>query len=388
MPVTNARPPTLAEVVRITSLDDPIVRNLQITQAYHELAVGLASWLPGANWCSVATWASRQAGQSIRREDLRMTLRRLVRESREAQEAAEALQAEGALVREEGIESLAGAIDALRDALNPAAAFERTADAVARGNRKVFGEIGLEFARFLALFATEPPDPAAMSAFIASLQPGEPPDGQRLLRQAFSHYYTALAEQHARTRAELVLLANLEIGLHEQTRLQPEIQEAMDAPVYDPGTLRRRLLDELFPDPAAQLRLAALRLMGQAGPLLAARDRLAHEAQRLGRLAITQVMMTLELSGGRVLHLGDELRATVPDILSAPSQAELVALLRQLEPALGQSRVAVDWSELPARMRFITDLFRGYHIDPGLFDPPFTPAQTAALKAGRRPADI
>ncbi|MDX6678814.1 MAG: hypothetical protein QOE31_2866, partial [Solirubrobacteraceae bacterium] len=31
-------------------------------------------------------------------------------------------------------------------------------------------------------------------------------------------------------RSALILLANLEIGMHEQTRLQPEIRASLDAP--------------------------------------------------------------------------------------------------------------------------------------------------------------
>jgi hypothetical protein len=381
--------PTPAEVQRIAAEADPVICNLQITQAYHELACALAYWLPGgANWCAIATWASRQAGQSIRREDLRRALERLLRESAAAREAAEALEAEGAAIREEATESLAGAFSALRDALSPAAAFERTADAVARGNRKVFEEIGLAFARFLALFNDGPLDAGGLAAFIDGLRPGDPPDGQRLLRDAFSHYARAFAASDDKTRAEWMLLANLEIGFHEQTRLQPEIREAMDAPVYEPSALRRRLLDELFPDSTSQLRLAAARLIGRAAPLLAARDRLAHETQRLGRLAITELMMTLELSGERVLRLGDEMRADVPLTLRAPTNPELRALLAGVDPKPGASRAVADWSELPDRMRFIADLFRAYHADDTLFAPPFTPKQTAACKAGKRPADI
>lgn len=386
VPLTS---PTPAEIERIAALDDPILRNLQITQAYHELASGLAIWLPGgANWCAVATWASRQAGQSIRREDLRRTLERLVRESREALEAAQALEAEGAAIREDATESLAGALTALRDALSPAAAFERAADAVARGNRKVFEEIGLAFARFLVLLGSGPPDDKALAAFVENLRPGDAPDGQRLLRDAFTHYARALTATDGKTQAELMLLANLEIGFHEQTRLQPEIREAMDAPVYEPGALRHRLFDELFPDPGSQLRLAAARLMGRAGPLLDARDRLADETQRLGRLVITEVMMTLELSGSRVLRLGEELRADIPPPLRTLANPDLRELLARVEPKPGAPRAVADWSELPARMRFIADLFRAYHSEGSLFAPPFTAAQTASLKAGQRPEDI
>jgi hypothetical protein len=103
-------------VQRIVALDDPVIRNLQITQAYHEFVCALAYWLPsGANWCAIAAWASRQAGQSIRREDLRRALERLLRESTTAREAAGTLEAEGAAIREEATESLAGAFSALRE---------------------------------------------------------------------------------------------------------------------------------------------------------------------------------------------------------------------------------------------------------------------------------
>jgi len=40
-----------------------MVRNLRITQCYSALA-------GAANWCSFATWVSKQAGQTIRGEDL------------------------------------------------------------------------------------------------------------------------------------------------------------------------------------------------------------------------------------------------------------------------------------------------------------------------------
>src|SRR5882672_5225622 len=59
------------EIYRIARLRDPILRNLQITQSYYELSQSVAG-LTGfsANWCTFATWASKQAGQTIRQEDL------------------------------------------------------------------------------------------------------------------------------------------------------------------------------------------------------------------------------------------------------------------------------------------------------------------------------
>ena len=368
MNAANPHPPTPDVVERISSLTDPIERNRQITQAYHELAVAIARLQPGgANWCAVATWASRQAGQTIRREDLRRTFERLLADSADVEAAAGELAAEAG-----GPESLLGAAEALRDALSPAAAFARTADAVAQGNRKVFAEIGLAFARFLELFADGPPDAAALDAFHDTLRPGDPPDGQGLLRRAFAHYAAALSAT-GKARAELLLLANLEIGFHEQTRLQPDIRAAMDAPVYEPAALRRRLVDELLPDAGGRLRQAVLRLGGEAAPLLAACDRLADEAQRLGRQAITAALMTLELPGGRVLRLGRDLTGDYPAALRTLANPDLRALLAGVDttPDSPRGTGGRDWSDLPGRMHFIADLFRAYHDDVSLYDPPF-----------------
>src|SRR3954451_19338809 len=69
-PATGAAP-TVADVERIAALGDPVVRNLQITQCYCELSRTFAGLTGGgpANWCTFATWASRQAGETIRQED-------------------------------------------------------------------------------------------------------------------------------------------------------------------------------------------------------------------------------------------------------------------------------------------------------------------------------
>lgn len=390
--MTLRRPiPTIDDVRRISALNDPVVRNLQITQCYHDLAAAVAAQIPGgANWCAVATWASRQAGQSIRKEDLRRAFERLMRESADAVGALEDAAAESAAIRgEEGPESLAGALAAFRDALSPAAAFERTSEAVARGNRKVFEEIGYEFARFLALLEGGPLDDDALAGFYDGLKPGTPPVGQDYLRAAFTHYHDA-SRATGTKRAQYLLLANLEVGFHEQTRLQPEILEAMNAPIVDPAALRGQLFDELFPDVGSRARLALARLSGRADRLLAATDALAHETQRLGRLAITDLLMTLELPDGRVMRLGRDLAGEYPESLRTVTLPGLASLLAQVDP--GPDTLAgsgsEDWSRLPDRMRFIAELFRAYQLDPALFDPPFTAEQLAEFSAGGRPATL
>src|SRR3990172_5182182 len=82
--------PTVAEVDRIASLADPVIRNLQITQCYHELSAALAERTGlSANWCTFAAWASRQAGQTIRKEDLVRALEEALKNDPEAIQAAQ-----------------------------------------------------------------------------------------------------------------------------------------------------------------------------------------------------------------------------------------------------------------------------------------------------------
>jgi hypothetical protein len=58
--------PAVSDVEAICAIPDPIVRNLRITQAYGEMSRALSARTgPGANWCTFATWASKQAGQTI-----------------------------------------------------------------------------------------------------------------------------------------------------------------------------------------------------------------------------------------------------------------------------------------------------------------------------------
>ncbi|MEO6082734.1 MAG: hypothetical protein ABIQ18_06470, partial [Umezawaea sp.] len=240
--------PAVAEVERIAAHADPVVRNLQITHCYHRLSRALAARTGGsANWCTFAVWASKQVGQSIRQEDLARTVEHLLKSSPEA--AAEVDEVVRSLRRSVPPEALDRAHRVVRQAVVTIARLDDVTAATARGNLKVFEEIGREFARFLAEFD----DPAAehderrIGEFCDALRPGEPPEGQRYLRQAFPRYHRAMITRDPKQRAELLFLANIEIGLHEQTRLQPEIAAAMEAPVVDPRELERRLFDLLLP---------------------------------------------------------------------------------------------------------------------------------------------
>ena len=280
--------------------------------------------------------------------------------------------------------------NAVAQVLNPLGPLDRASDAVGRGNKKVFEEIGREFARFSAACLDDLPyDPARVAAFCESLRPGDPPDGQRYLRQAFTRYYAAFFEADAKTRTELMLLANIEIGYHEQTRLQPEIAEAMDAALLDYRQFRQRLIDALFPDRGwrVRLRLWLLRLLNRPSPFDTLLDTLFAAARHVAHLAVTEYLMSIDLPPDLHLRLGQDVIGTFPDSLQQIVLPDLCALLDQLDPTPDSTRDsgAVDWSSLPDRVHFIIDLFRCYQENADLFDAPFAPDQVMDLKAGRLP---
>lgn len=390
--------PSVDDVNRIAALPDPVLRNLQITQCYHDLSLAMADLTgPSANWCTLATWASKQAGQSIRKQDLARAFERLLDQSPDVIEGAEALaSAADAPPAEVGPRSPApprerGLGDpalrrAVRAALLPSAAFERVSQAVARGNRKVFEEIGLAFARFLDLCARGPLTGEAIATLHATLRPGEPPDGQRYLRQAFTHYAAALAEPDAKPRAELMLLANLEIGYHEQTRLQPEIVAALDAPLPPVSELEEEIMQAIFPSWLVRLRLRLEAARGRLTGQMRARRRLAEEARRLAHVVVTDTLMTLDLPG-RPLRLGRDLAGTYPESLHTIGRPDLQALLAQIDPTPDSltGTGALDWGDLPDRLHLIVDLFRCIQEDARLFADPFDPRQAAEIRSGSLP---
>lgn len=387
--IQEAEIPTVAEIDRITAMSDLVLRNLLITQSYHLLSAALARSLGTcANWCTHAKWASKQAGQTIRREDFARMLEQQLAVapglSRALGDVVAAALPFGARVDPLGLRA------SVEKALVEASPLERASDAVSRGNHKVFAEIGREVARFLETCVEGPFDSGTISRFTDRFRPGVPPYGQGYLRRAFTHFYEARFTQEPKARAELILLANLEIGFHEQTRLQPEIQDALNAVMPDPDELRRRLLAALFPQASLllRLRLRLPRAVRRMNPLDRALDRLFDEFRRLLRRIVTEILMRLELPGGRMLRLSRDLAQSFPLTLRKIAHPDLREILTRIDPTPDALRGtgAEDWADFPERMHYIADLFRGFQEDRSLLGSPFTPAQVASLRAGRMPS--
>jgi hypothetical protein len=372
--------PSGDDVRRIAAIANPVIRNLEITHCYSRLAAAFAARSgEGANWCTYATWASRQAGRTIRGEDVLEQLERSLGERRRLLHPIRTLSRR--LLRR-GLFNPETRIGRLTAELHtPFDAFERASHSVARGNLKVFEEIGLEFARYLHECPPDAPaDSAPFQRFLDRLRSGDPPAGQRYLSQAFALYERRRFEGDPKVRAELSVLANLEIGLHEQTRLQPEIREALDAAYATHEDLGRRALEALFPSAARWWTVVRRPVAAVVGVVAAGVQR---AATRLAREVITESLMVLSLPG-RVLALGTHLADEYPEALREPADAELAALLARFEPvppALDDCG-ARDWSDIDQRMHYIVHLFCAFHLREELSRPPFTPEQVASFSGG------
>ncbi len=353
--------PTSVEVRAIAAVPDSVVRNLRITECYSRLSAAMAARAgEGANWCTFATWASRQAGSTIRGEDL---LARFTGQARQGWTIFHPVQSAWRALLRAGIFNPSTRLGRVVRAVHtPFDAFERASAAVAEGNLKVFEEIALAFAQYLE--------------GTLELREGPPPDGQDLLRRAFDCYREAGA-LGGEKQAQRILLANLCIGLHEQTRLQPQIQSALEVAPETAEDLTIRLVAAL--GPGSRLLPILLR------PLAFAARRFRRFARLLTRRAITESLMVLQLPG-TVLQLGSNLEVPCPEIFQKIADADLVELIRKYEPDSTCDRCgADDWADLNERMHYIIHLFRAFHLRQELWEFPFRPEQVLRLQAGRIP---
>lgn len=371
--------PTIQQVDTIANWREPVLRNLQITQSYYELSQAMKACTgAGANWCTFATWASKQAGQTIRKEDLRRALERLLTPEVSERGMTEAGQEETTLRQR------------LWTVLNPANIIAHSSDAVARGNQKVFAEIGREFARFLERCAQdEVYDVNNITLFCEELKDGDPPNGQRYLRQAFKRYYEAIFEADVKKKAELILLANIEIGFHEQTRLQPEIAEALNASVPEPAPFLQEFLQALFPYRGwlVYIMILLMRMIGKPTKLDIKVQTFIISLRKKIRFVLTKNMMVLCIPEGKYLQLGEDLKASFPESLQKLNNSDLLLLLQQVDPTQNsiQASGAMDWADLPDRLHYIVDLFRCHQETPDLLDMPFTEEQVLMIKEGKIP---
>jgi hypothetical protein len=377
-------PPTPEQVKAISSITDRVLRNLQITEGYYRLSTAMGRrTAPWTNWCTFAQWASRQAGCSIRGEDLQDVLR----ENTLAGFAlAHPIQSTWRWLLRKGMlnpRTLFGRI--VQEVHSPFDAIERTSEAVARGNVKVFEEIGRHCAEYLEAC---PPggtvDSPEFHRFLTTLEPGPPPDGQGCLIRAFTCYQQQQHDADPHLRAQRVLLGTLEIGFHEQTRLQPEITASLEGPPETLEDLGKRALHALYPGAWNWKAFVRRPFAAALAPLARSFARFNRE---LARLAATRSLMRLALPGGITLQLGRHLDRPPAAMLDRITLPELRQLIERFEPpGVPDDCGARDWSNFEQRMHFILHVFRTFQDYQPMFDEPFTPEQARTIAAGTVPS--
>jgi hypothetical protein len=414
------------DVRRVVALDDhSVLRNLLITQGYHDLSKAIAARTGGAdmNWCTLGSWASKTAGAFIRGDEVPAVFRRWLDGPGPHREMIDDAHRELQLGGDAATVVLVDIVrDIIRDIVHDCSTY------IATGNRVVYAEFAQCYADFHdGLGGDRSPDPDKLAAFQLRYRDGDPepdaverrPDrtlvsqqrgGQARLREMVGCLYRAMFEADPKRRAEEILLANALGGLHEQTRLQTYIVGGLDAPIID--TLVAWGHRHVDRDIASGVERGELPCA-----INAMIPRLGHLIERAWQVFSTDLLMTLTLPDG-VLHLGrplpqdpggplfppalqtidDPALAAVLDRYGALDvQAEHSAfdwLRDQIRALLGLPRErhdeladvgAVDWASFDQRMRFILTLFRMRQQDPHLFQQPFTDPMRAAMFEGRVP---
>jgi hypothetical protein len=166
-------------------------------------------------------------------------------------------------------------------------------------------------------------------------------------------------------KSELILLANFKVGLHEQIRLQPNIEGAMNAPLWE-----------------GVFDVASLQPLGTI---------LRDPVMRVWRRFATKTMMRYRLPYGAVAVSGElpplPSRQQYPDVLTNLELPELrMAAERYGTPSGAWSFRSRDWANLDERMTFIFRLFRSRQKSLELFDPPFQYEQRLAIAGDQLPA--
>jgi len=363
---------TQAEIQKIVQMDNLILRNLKVTQGYYQLSEGMKRIIGNrnANWCSFATHASKTAGYAIRSELLPPAMTRT-------------------LIRFGGYQ---GAISQLNYYLeNPVMRINQSSQSlvqeiithisqhVSDGNIKVFTELAGPFSAFIEWFAADTRyDRGKLRAFLSQFKPGPAEqDGQDFLREAFSHYCKARYETNQKKRVEMIYLANIYVGLHEQTRLQPQIAGALGAPVQ---IILEKRLSELMGS-----------LFNFGGTSLNLRQRVMAICHKMMAQVTTNTVMFISLPSGKLI-LGQNVKAPFgqpkfPAELLTIENPVLSQLMQTYDKGLDTltGSAAADWTSLDDRMSFIIDLFRSHQQNLRLFTPPFSRPQTAFIHTDQVP---
>lgn len=345
-----------------------LLRNLQITLGYHKIALGLHQFLDGrdVNWFGFGTYASKTAGRAIRHETLPKALKSAM--IRAAGYNNTRMYLRDVLEKPDDIDQ--SQADNLLDTV-----LTQVSLLLSEGNLMIFGELALPFYHMLATFQDEPkPSIRKWLGFlkehctIGSVEEG----GQNLVRESMTCFYEARFEKDPNKKSERILLGNLLVGLHEQTRLQPVIENALAVP-FD--TFTKGFVRDGKPESFWQI---------------LSNNALGYSRKTVLR-TVTRMVMTYALPT-RDLRIGKDLvpptgMVNYPRELYTIESKRLLEILATFDVSKNtlSGSGADNWGNLNDRMNFLSDFFRSYQHYDQLLQAPFTEAQITDIELGKYP---
>ena len=381
----------LIDPLRISSIaehPEPVLRNLQITQTYSEINLALSELLGKNNvsWCAYATWASKTAGKFIRLENVDAAIEEFLRGKDWAKELIRVIP--GAMTWFGWRVKINNSF--LLNILNETA--RAAATEVAKGNLLVFAELAPLYVQFMQLITPHLDQKEQnLVAFLNYLQQNQiEGNSYQKLVQAYSAYQEAIFEADPKAKAELIFYANVLVGYHEQIRLNPAINNSLNAPIEQ--IFKKRLLGGLERLVEASIPGFLFLLLS---PLL--KNSLTPVVHRMAtdwRKISTKFLMQIEVPDGH-LDLSEDIPLIAyepgkmfPEELAEIRNPALLKVLAELDHSSNSSKgsAAKDWGDLGERMNFIADFFRSAQQDAHLFWPPFNAQQTALIKQGEVPS--
>jgi hypothetical protein len=379
---SNGRGPLALEwIEEIKVMTNPVLRNLWVTQTYHEISRELRPFLGSdhASWFAFAKWASKQAGRTIRGEDVPERVRILLEKDEQYHLLLDRLNGrlvvhfESAAVRREHV------------ATHVLALVNQLSEKISGGNIKVFVDLAPIFSRFLELFGHDSaPDHKKFARFISELDTVPAFRGRdQSLHSAFKKYYDARFEQDRKAKAELVLTGNALVGVHEQTSLQSDIENGLGVPAHEVQHWMATGIKAGLP--FHRHHEVDVALEPHLNPL-------ARLVNHVWCKEATDHLMRLTLPE-KALHMGQDVPVVAgqpmfPEELQELEHEDLVAIARQYDRSWNTTvgSKAHDWTRLSDRLHYILDLFRSHHRQMNLYGECFTEEQLQAMRAGKVPA--
>jgi hypothetical protein len=373
-------PLALEWIDEIKHMPNPVLRNLWVTQTYHEISQGLRPFIgpDQVSWFSFAKWASKQAGRTIRGEDVPQRVHFLLEKDQEYHRLLDQINGrllvgfQNSVLRREHVAThVLGLVNQL-------------SEKISGGNIKVFVDLAPIFSRFIELFGEDTsPDPAKFASFISELDTVPAFQGrEQNLYGAFELYYQAKFESNPKAKAELILTGNALIGVHEQTSLQSDIENGLGVPAHEVQNLMAIGIKAHIPFHRHH------EVDADIGSHLSPLARLVNRAwckeatDHLMRLTIPEKALQMGLDVPIVAG-----QPMFPEELQELEREDLLAIAHQYDLSWNTvvGSAAHDWTRLSDRLHYIIDLFRSHQRQLNLYIDCFTEEQLQAMRAGQIP---